>query len=58
MTNAKDCHSMIGCYSKRLPICASDGKNYHNECAMRRHACDEKKAKIGVMPFVKDCGRY
>ena len=43
----KDCKK-IPCSTVRKAICASDGKPYHNECAMRRHACMQKEAKIAV----------
>eukprot|EP00795_Rhopilema_esculentum_P013365 gene13365-4219_t len=42
------CKTNIFCGTIKAGICASDGKPYYNECAMRRHACKEGKAKVAV----------
>ena len=40
-----------------MHICGSDTIPYINECAMRKHACKEKQAKIGVK-IGSDCNKY
>ena len=53
----EDCIVNIPCYMDRKPVCADDGNTYHNECAMRKHACKQKRAKVAVKSGI-DCSRY
>ena len=53
----QDCINNIICHRDKVGICASDGNPYVNECAMRKHACMDQRAKVGVK-LGTDCKRY
>jgi len=43
---ARHCH--IRCHLNIRWVCGNDGKNYANECVMRRAACEKEEAIVAV----------
>ena len=56
-TKSTECKKAIPCNLDQHYLCASDGKRYHNECAMRRHMCIDKQAKI-IVKNGEFCEKY